>query len=231
LAKLISPESGVKPLRKLRSYVDQASIPLPRRFESWNYAYREGIASILDPEFGKSIDPESPMEAMETVFRASDTKDLVDRMLAYDWKFTLSDNDLRKVSTMCEHAGIDVAYPMLDMDLVRFSTRVPGRQKLDGQELRKFYKQALADFLPDEIIHKTKHGFGLPFGVWLKTDGPLADLIYTRLDRLKTRGIFQSRFIDQLIDDQKAGNETYFGYFVWDLAMLEEWFTVHDLDI
>ena len=39
------------------------------------------------------------------------------------------------------------------------------RDRLPNGELRWFYKRAMQDFLPDEIITKNKHGFGLPFGV------------------------------------------------------------------
>ena len=37
--------------------------------------------------------------------------DLVDKMLFFDWKLTLADNDLKKVNTMCDLAGVDVALP------------------------------------------------------------------------------------------------------------------------
>ena len=95
-------------------------------------------------------------------------------MLFLDWKFTLHDNDLVKVNTMCELAGVEVAYPMLDQALVDFSRRSRGWKVRNGQ-LRWFYKRAMQGFLPDEIINKTKHGFGLPFGVWTRdAHGPAA---------------------------------------------------------
>ncbi|MGH8655884.1 MAG: asparagine synthase-related protein [Gammaproteobacteria bacterium] len=53
-------------------------------------------------------------------------------MLYLDWKFTLADNDLRKVNRMCEACGVEVRYPMLDADLVTLSTRIPARIMLKG---------------------------------------------------------------------------------------------------
>ena len=82
----------------------------------------------------------------------------------------------------------------------------------------------MQDFLPQEILNKPKHGFGMPFGIWLKEQPELADMVYGRLQALKMRGIFRSTFIDQLIEDQKQGHASYFGFFLWDLAMLEAWF-------
>ena len=40
--------------------------------------------------------------------------------------------------------------------------RLPPEYKLKGLTLRWFFKEALRGFLPDEIIAKKKHGFGLP---------------------------------------------------------------------
>ena len=80
-------------------------------------------------------------------------------MLYLDWHHTLADNDLRKVNRMCQLAGIDVEYPMLDDRLVEFSTRVSSARKMYRNRLRDFYKRAVADLLPAEIINKPKHGF------------------------------------------------------------------------
>ena len=54
-------------------------------------------------------------------------------------------------------AGVEVKYPMLDDDLVDFSLKIPASMKLRRNELRYFFKKAMADFLPREIITKTKH--------------------------------------------------------------------------
>lgn len=227
MSRLFPAEGGLMPLRKFRSYIDQASIPLPERLESWNFIYRHGTDTMLEPEFAHSINPRAPFAVMDEVYHAAPSSVMLHQMLFYDWHFTLSDNDLRKVGTMCELAGVKVSYPMLDQRVVDVSIRVPPQQKIEGMELRSFYKKAMTGFLPDEILNKTKHGFGLPFGVWLKTHQPLADLIYSHLHALKARHIVQPKFIDQLIDDHKAGHASYFGYAIWDLAMLEAWLQKH----
>jgi len=128
---------------------------------------------------------------------------------------------------MCSLAGVKVSYPMLDPRVIDLSLRVPSAMKMNGAELRTFYKHAMRDFLPHEILNKTKHGFGLPFGVWLKTDARLSDLIFSSLTDLKARRIVRAEFLDQLIREQRAGDASYFGYAIWDLAMLEAWLKAH----
>ena len=223
----ISPDSRIMPLRKLRNYIDQALIPLPDRFESWNYMYREGGEHMLDPEFAESIDPEAPLVRLREVWNSAPSDDLLERMLWYDWQFTLADNDLRKVTTMCSLAGLRVSFPMLHPDVVDLSNRVPPDMKIEGQHLRSFFKKAMSDFLPREIIQKKKHGFALPFGDWMKRDAKLADLFYSHLTDLKKRRIVSAAFLDNLIEQHRTGHPSYYGYAIWDLAMLEAWLAAH----
>ena len=222
----VAPELGVLPLRKVRSYLDQARIPMPERLESWNYMYRIDLGSMLEPDFRAAVDPRAPLRAMAEVYGAAPSKRLLHRMLFYDWHYTLSDNDLRKVGSMCELAGVRVSYPMLDPRVINLSLRVPPGMMQQGLALRGFYKKAMRGFLPDAILAKTKHGFGLPFGVWLKTHAGLGELIYGLLTDFKSRRIVQPSFIDNLIKEHRAGHPGYYGYAIWDLAMLEAWLQV-----
>ena len=227
IQKTIDQAHPLTLLRKLRSYVDQASTPLPERFESWNFAYREGARVIFDADFMDGINTRNPFDQMDLVFSAAPSNDLLDKMLFYDWKFTLADSDLRKVTEMCRAAGIEVAFPMLDNQVVEVSTRVPSGMKMRGGELRSFYKRAGTGFLPDAILTKTKKGFGLPFGNWLKTHDRLGEFVYQSLADLKSRGIIRPDFIDQLVVEHRSGHPGYYGYIIWDLVILQEWLRSH----
>lgn len=227
LARNTSSESRISPLRKLKSYVEQASVPLPERFETWNFVYREGRRRLLDADFAAAIDLEGPLRLMREVWESAPSADVLERTLYYDWHFTLAYNDLRKVSTMCELAGVRVSYPMLHSAVVDVSTRVPPGLKMRNLELRTFFKAAMRDFLPPETLAKTKHGFGLPFGVWLKTDKMLGELIYSLLSDLKKRRIVSAQFLTELVAEHRAGHASYYGYAIWDLAMLEAWLARH----
>ena len=155
----------------------------------------------------------------------------MNKMIWLDWKFTLADNDLRKVSRSCEVAGLNVAYPMLDHELIDLALRIPPKQKVNGQDLRHLYKNTLRDFLPDEIINKTKHGFGLPFGVWLATSKPIQDFLYPQIEALANRNIFQRSFLNQLLESNRSDHAAFYGNFVYVFAMLELWLKAHKIDL
>jgi asparagine synthase (glutamine-hydrolysing) len=144
-------------------------------------------------------------------------------MMHLDLKETLADNDLRKVNGMCELAGIKVRYPMLDDDLVAFSGRLTPEQKVKGLRLRHFFKESLKDFLPPETIAKTKHGFGLPFGVWMERDAALQEIAMTSLRSFKNRGYLRASYVDRLLHLHEASHAGYYGVMIWIVMMLERW--------
>jgi asparagine synthase (glutamine-hydrolysing) len=226
---LLAPAAlkSIPGLGKARSYVSQADVPLPDRMQTYNLLTRIGISEIFEPDFIAGVDTDAPMKAMRAWYARSNANSLVNRMLAFDLKYTLADNDLPKVMNACRLAGVDVAFPFLDDSVVAFSERLHPDLKLKGLKLRWFFKHALRDFLPPEIITKSKHGFGLPFGIWLSRDKALNELAFASLESLKQRGIVRIDFIDQLRADLLADHATYYGELVWVLMMLEQWLQTH----
>jgi asparagine synthase (glutamine-hydrolysing) len=210
-------------IRKARRYVEQALVPMPQRYESGNQVEYIGAENIFEGDFLDEIDRDQPHALMRETHAVYADRSLINQMLGIDFRFILADGDLPKVTRMCELAGIDVVFPMLDARLVAFSAELPPDMKLRRLQLRWFFKEALRDFLPREIIAKKKQGFGLPVGVWLVSHPPLFDLAKASLDRLRQRGIVQPAFLDKLSDRLLHEHPGYYGVLLWVLMMLSLW--------
>ncbi len=228
-SRLIPLDPRIPLLTKIRRYIDDARVPLPARMERYNYLQRTAPSAIFDADFLGRIDTAAPLRLLQEVYRRADSDSALNRMLYLDWKQTLADNDLRKVNGMCELAGIHVVYPMLDDDLVELSMRIPVRLKIWNGRLRHFYKEALKDVLPREIIDKKKHGFGLPFGVWMRTDETLKSLAHDSLSSFSRRGIVRPGLIDEMMTRHRDAHASYYGEMIWVLMMLELWLSSHDV--
>lgn len=209
---------------KAKRYIDQAKTPLPDRLQDYNFLHRHEGGEIFQNNFLKQIDSERPLNILRESYHRPEQASTLNRMLYMDWKTTLHDNDLVKVNKMCEMAGVTVRYPLLTQEIVELSCNIPSTDKLQAKELRKFYKQAMTDFLPDEIINKSKHGFGLPFGIWLKDYQPLKELAYDSINSLKKRPYFKSEFLDHAVKMHQSIHAAYYGELIWILMMLELWF-------
>ena len=214
---------AIMPVRKAQSYLQQARVPLPDRMETYNFLHRSPLQDILEPEFLKAIDTERPLElAREAYFRCG-SPEMIERMMHLDHKTTLADNDLRKVTRMCEAAGVEVRFPFLDDELIAFSGQLKPEHKVHKGRLRVLFKDALRGFLPDETISKSKHGFGLPFGIWLNEHGPLKELAEGALSSLGQRGIVRPDYLDYLRREHASGHASYYGVMIWVLVELELW--------
>lgn len=211
------------PLRKLRSYVEQARPPMPQRYQTYNLLNYLGQSNIFAPEFLAAVDQGHPLALLIDGHKPYADASLIDQMLAVDLRFVLADGDLPKVTQMCAMAGVDVAFPMLDDRVVAFSGTLTAEQKLRGTQLRWFFKHALRKFLPPAVLTKQKHGFGLPVGAWLVGHKPLLELAGDSIAGLRQRGIVQSRFLDELFGARLREHASFFGSMIWVLMMLGIW--------
>ena len=215
---------GALPLAsKGRSYVEQAKVPLPDRMQMYNLLLRLGTQAVFTPDFLARVDPTDPLQQQRAVWQQATGASPLNRMLAFDWRYTLAEADLPKVTGTTALAGLGVGFPFLDRALLEFSMRLPTDYKLNGLKLRWFFKEALRGFLPDEIITKKKQGFGLPFGVWANRHDGLRQLATESLNALAQRGIVRADFIDTLLKTHLPAHPGYYGEMVWILMMLEQW--------
>ena len=209
---------------KFKRYIEQAKIEMPERIAIYNYMNQLNLSKMLDTEFVDNIDLTLPLFSLKKLYNSSNAQEMINKMQTMDLKITLADNDLPKVNKMCELAGVNVGYPLLNSKLVELSARLPVSYKVRGRKLRYFFKEALKDTLPIEILKKKKHGFGLPFGNWMVSDKNLRHMTCDTLQDLKRRNIIRPEFIDDLIDNRLHEHANYYGGFAWILLMLEFWF-------
>jgi asparagine synthase (glutamine-hydrolysing) len=214
-------------LKKGASYVRQARVPMPDRMQTYNLLMRMGLDQVFPADFLARIESGAPARHQHETYNACPPASLVNKMLFYDWRYTLAENDLPKVIGSARLANVDVGFPLLDDRLLDFSLKLPTSYKLKGLKLRWFFKEALRGFLPDEILVKKKHGFGLPFGPWAVSHAPLNQLAAESLHSLADRGYVRGEFIDTLLKEHLPAHPGFYGELVWIMTMLEQWLRAH----
>ena len=152
----MTPSLGL--FHKAKRYIRRANIPNPERFYSYNLLSEINPHQIFQKDFIQAANLNSFMEIARNHYLNAAPADDTDRLLYLDMKFTITDNDIRKVSQMVEAAGLRVRYPLLERDLVDFTCTIPPGLKVQWKKNRYIFKQAMKGFLPDEIITKSKHG-------------------------------------------------------------------------
>jgi asparagine synthase (glutamine-hydrolysing) len=170
-----------------------------------------------------------PQEVAARILAHAESGDELDRYMYHDLKNTLADNDLRKVNTMTELAGVQARYPFLDHALVEYTGLIPPDLKVKDGALRWLYKETFKGLLPDEIIRKKKHGFGLPVVRWMMRPGRLHDMLQAALfdGKLRERGIYRKGFVEDLHKRAQSDKTTYFGSYLYYIFFMELWMREH----
>ena len=124
----------------------------------------------------------------------SQSLDSVNRVSYLEARCYMLNTLLRDSDFMSMAHGLEVRVPLIDHRLARRILALPGSWKLNAGTPKPLLVRALSGQLPEEIVHRPKRGFTLPFDHWLRDalcpvveaslskigDGALGSLISTR---------------------------------------------------
>jgi asparagine synthase (glutamine-hydrolysing) len=146
----------------------------------------------------------------------------LERMLALEQRFFLSDHNLIYTDKMSMASGVEVRVPFLDHDLVEFASRIPIKYKQRGSVGKWVLKKAMEPYLPKDIIYRPKTGFGAPLRRWIKFE--LSELLTDLLseESLLKRGIFDTNAVHKLIESNESGRIDA-SYTLFSLMCIEIW--------
>ena len=217
----------IKPIYKARRWIEQYRIPIVDRIHRLELPDDWTLTSIFEPEMLEGVKLDGDHLIQRAIFSSARSPAPLQRMLHLDMQVVLADNDLRKVSRMCELAGVRVRYPMLDDEVVDTAARIPPEVMIPGLKLRDFYKRTFGGFLPEGIINKKKHGFHLPALVWLMEDGKLRDCVLDCVASFGKRQIMTPAYLTEVANYRNQADNYDFAAMALDLAFLELWLEAH----
>jgi asparagine synthase (glutamine-hydrolysing) len=219
LARAIAPLDGR--LKRLSRGLEAVSQPPRDRYAS--------IMSHFDPPAMERLctleflaEAGGPRVAWDTVLGLPALPG-VDRYLALDTDTYLPGDLLVKVDRMSMAHALEVRSPLLDHRLHEFAAALPGSLKLRRGRTKWLLKElASRRGLPHELVHRPKHGFGIPIGEWFRGElrGWLEDVL--RDPRTRARGYFKPAEAERVLSDHLSGRSDH-TYRLWNLAMLELW--------
>ncbi|MDQ6701343.1 MAG: asparagine synthase (glutamine-hydrolyzing) [Acidobacteriota bacterium] len=143
------------------------------------------------------------------------------RMLYADQKTYLAEL-LMKQDQMSMACSIESRVPFLDHQFVEFASRVPDNLKIQGNVQKYILKEAVADLLPPNIVHRKKMGFPTPIRKWLLD--PRADTLF---QAITARDGFLASYVDlkevnRLLERHRADKEDATDR-LWRLLNLQLW--------
>ena len=146
----------------------------------------------------------------------------LDVMLEVDSTTYLPGDLLPKIDIATMAYGLEARSPLLDHELMEFAASIPAHLKVNGRNKKWILRNALRDWLPDEILDRPKQGFMVPLSDWFR--GELRQhLRDTLLDpSTLNRGYFRPDSVMSLLDRHDRGADGA-AKRLWALYMFELW--------
>ena len=143
------------------------------------------------------------------------------RMQHFDQTSYLPDNLLERADRMMMAAAIEGRMPFMDVALADLVAGFDSEFYAGGRGGKKVLRAAMADVLPQAILHRKKVGFRVPIGVWFRTSmrNYVGDLLLAPNARIA--GILDHGAISTILAEHKAGRRNHESA-IWTLINLEE---------
>ncbi len=146
----------------------------------------------------------------------------VDKALRLDTTVMLVDDPVKRVDNMTMAFGLEARVPFLDHQLVELAARIPAQHKIAAGG-KHVLKEAARQVIPAAVIDRPKGYFPVPALKYLR--GGFLDLARDALNgrAARERELFQSGYVQRLLDDPEAHITPLRGSKLWQLALLELW--------
>lgn len=125
------------------------------------------LRTALTGHTGEQADVERRALA-EEVLADFPSEDALDRALYLDSHVLLPDSLLLYGDKMSMAASLEHRVPFLDLDLMRFVERIPGRLRVHHGVRKWLYRRAVRELVPPEALARAKQGFTTPYDRWMR---------------------------------------------------------------
>jgi asparagine synthase (glutamine-hydrolysing) len=147
--------------------------------------------------------------------------DLLEQALYVDTRLFMPSGILICNDKMSMAASLELRVPFLDVELMRFVERIPGRMRVRPRQGKRLHRRAMEELLPREIIDRPKHGFSTPYDSWLR------ESLGEEVERRYVPGSALSELIDpatasRLVAEHRSGRGAH-KEILYCLLELSEW--------
>jgi asparagine synthase (glutamine-hydrolysing) len=145
----------------------------------------------------------------------------LERMQFWDMTTYLPDDILQKVDRASMAVSLEVRPPLLDHRVVEFAWTLPRHLRVRNGETKWLLRQVLNRYVPRHLTNRSKTGFAIPLGSWLR--GQLRDWAEDLLDSQRLGGgVLDVTAVRKLwLEHVDSGRNR--AYALWTILMFESW--------
>ena len=213
---------GLRYPRWAKRFMTFAELPEEARFRrSYTLYDPEDLTALVGPDLLGHVS--SVIDEHATIYADNTLDDEVNRMCLADTRLFMAGLNLTYTDRASMAASVEVRVPFVDKVVAEAAFTISGHDKIRGRVQKAALKDAAENWLPREIVHRSKTSFGAPLRAWVRND--LRELIGDVLvgGELVQAGMLRKEALLRLIADEQAGREDYAKQ-IWQLLSMELWY-------
>lgn len=156
-----------------------------------------------------------------------------ERRMLLDEDTYLPGDILCKVDRASMKYSIESRCPILDVNVMEYSYRLPHSYKYANGIKKRILKDIAYDYIPRQLLDRPKVGFSVPLDKWLR--GPLKEqlLDMCSAEYLKRQGIFNADYVNSFLQqylqkgDKGSGTGGNYSRMVWALFAFQQWYQAY----
>ena len=140
-----------------------------------------------------------------------------------DKHISLEGDMLVKVDRVSMLSSLECRSPFLNKTLWDFTNSLPEKYLIKGFDKKHILKEAFKEYFPNGFLKKSKKGFGVPVGDWLKIYLKDELLSYIEKSFILEQNIFQLENIQKLVNEH-LNSITDNTFKVWTFYCFQKWY-------
>ena len=148
----------------------------------------------------------------------------LNKKLAIDIRYWLSDNILLIVDKMTMAFSIESRVPFTDIEVFKLASTLPKEYKVRNKMTKAALREAAKKDIPNESYKKKKLGFPVPVREWIKEDDFYNEIKET-FEMEIVNELFNKKAIMKLLNDHKNGIKDNYRK-VWAIYSFLKWYQV-----
>ena len=145
-----------------------------------------------------------------------------------DKHISLEGDMLVKVDRTSMLNSLECRAPFLNKALWNYTNTLPKSFLMKGLDKKHILKEAFKEDFPEDFLNKSKSGFGVPVGDWLRTALRKDLESFVEDHFLKVQNIFQKENIKKLVSEHLNGKDNTFK--VWTFYCFQKWYSKNYLN-
>lgn len=128
-----------------------------------------------------------------------------------------------KVDRTSMLTSLECRAPFLNKEIWNFTSQLPENFLIKGWDKKHILKESFKDYFPQKFLDKSKKGFGVPVGDWLRADLKNELLSYIDKSFIEKQNIFYFENVSNLVNNHLQGKIDN-TFRVWTFYCFQKWY-------